>query len=60
MERSGMRWRLDGAQAMLNVRAVWQSSYWENFHTYRIEQEQTMLHPNRAVIEDYAPTTLAA
>src|SRR5262249_57357165 len=33
LERSGMRWRLDGAQAMLNVRAVWQSSYWENFQT---------------------------
>jgi hypothetical protein len=30
---------------MLNVRAVWQSSYWENFQTYRFKQEQTRLHP---------------
>ena len=32
MERSGMRWRLAGAQAMLHVRAVYQSSYWDDFH----------------------------
>jgi hypothetical protein len=60
MERSGMRWRLDGAQAMLNVRAVWQSSYWENFQAYRINDEQTRLHPNRALITNYVPNALAA
>jgi len=32
MERSGMRWTVDGAQAMLNVRALHQSSYWNEFH----------------------------
>jgi len=53
MERSGMRWRLDGAQPMLNVRAVWQSSYWDTFQTYRIKDEQARLHPNRALITDY-------
>lgn len=31
MERSGMRWTLEGAQAMLNLRALRQSS-WEEFH----------------------------
>jgi len=31
MERSGMRWTLAGAQAMLNLRALRQSS-WEEFH----------------------------
>jgi len=36
MERSGMRWALEGAQAMLDVRAVHQSSYWEAFHQQRI------------------------
>ena len=60
MERSGMRWRLDGAQPMLNVRAVWQSSYWDTFHTYRINDEQARLHPNRALITDYVPNALAA
>ncbi len=60
MERSGMRWRLDGAQPMLNVRAVWQSSYWDTFQTYRIKDEQARLHPNRALITDYVPNALAA
>jgi len=58
MERSGMRWRLDGAQAMLNVRAVWQSSYWESFQTYRIKHEQARLHPNRALIKNYVPSAM--
>jgi hypothetical protein len=58
MERSGMRWRLDGAQAMLNVRAVWQSSYWESFQTYRIKHEQARLHTNRALIKNYVPTAM--
>jgi hypothetical protein len=35
MERSGMRWRLAGAQAMLHVRAVYQSAYWDDFHKVR-------------------------
>jgi hypothetical protein len=60
MERSGMRWRLDGAQAMLNVRAVWQSSYWETFQAFRIQHEQARLHNNRALIKNYVPTTMHA
>lgn len=31
MERSGMQWTLAGAQAMLNLRALRQSSYWDEF-----------------------------
>ena len=58
MERSGMRWRLDGAQAMLNVRAVWQSSYWESFQTFRIKHEQARLHTNRALITNYVPSAM--
>jgi hypothetical protein len=60
MERSGMRWRLDGAQAMLNVRAVWQSSYWTDFHTWRMQHEQSTLHPNCGLIVNYVPTPLPA
>lgn len=33
LERSGMRWTLEGAQAMLNLRALRQSSYWDEFHS---------------------------
>jgi hypothetical protein len=59
MERSGMRWRLAGAQPMLHVRAVYQSSYWDRFHQDRIAREQCTLHPHRALLGDYRPTALA-
>jgi hypothetical protein len=59
MERSGMRWRLAGAQSMLHVRAVYQSSYWDDFHQYRIAREQRTLHPHRALLGDYHPAALA-
>ena len=59
MERSGMRWRLAGAQPMLHVRAVYQSSYWDDFHQDRIAREQGTLHPHRALLGDYHPVTLA-
>ena len=58
MERSGMRWRLDGAQPMLHVRAVYQSSYWDDFHQDRIAREQCTLHPHRALLGDRHPITL--
>lgn len=60
MERSGMRWRLEGAQAMLDVRATYQSSYWDEFHRRRIAREQKRLHPHRGLLQNYAPTPLAA
>jgi hypothetical protein len=59
MERSGMRWRLAGAQPMLHVRAVYQSSYWDDFHQHRMAREQRTLHPHRALLCDYHPVTLA-
>jgi hypothetical protein len=59
MERSGMRWRLAGAQPMLHVRAVYQSSYWDQFHENRICREQRQLHPHRALVGDYQPAVLA-
>ncbi len=60
MERSGMRWRMQGAQAMLNVRAVWQSSYWKEFHVQRMKCEQATTHRHRALIDKYNPVTLNA
>jgi hypothetical protein len=59
MERSGMRWRLTGAQPMLHVRAVYQSSYWDDFHQDRIACEQPQLHPHRRLLGDYSPIALA-
>lgn len=60
MERSGMRWTLERARNMLNVRAVFQSSYWEPFQRNRITSEQLALHPHRDLLVDYSPFHLAA
>ncbi len=60
MERSGMRWRLAGAQPMLHVRAVYQSSYWDHFHQDRMARELCNIHPNRALLCNYQPIALAS
>lgn len=39
-----MRWAVEGAQAMLHVRAVYLSDQWSEFLVYRIEQEQNRLY----------------
>jgi hypothetical protein len=54
MERSGMRWNLEGAQAMLNVRAVHQSTDWDEFQKHRIQQEQESLHPHQKLLLNYS------
>jgi hypothetical protein len=53
MERSGMRWRLSGAKAMLNVRAVHQSAYCTEFHAHRREAELATLHPLCELLNEY-------
>ena len=59
MERSGMRWRLTGAQADASRPSRVQSSYWDDFHQDRIAREQCALHPHRVLLGDYHPVTLA-
>ncbi|MFQ5938167.1 MAG: ISKra4 family transposase [Acidiferrobacterales bacterium] len=59
MERSGMRWRLDSATAMLNNRAAFISDYWNDFHQARIRDEQIAFRrPPRP--HHHTPFTLAA
>ena len=50
MERSGMRWTQTGAQAMLDVRAVHQSSYWDEFQQQRIETQRESIKPYRTLL----------
>jgi hypothetical protein len=50
MERSGMRWVLEGAEAMLNVRCVFASSYWDEFHEQRMQTEQNQIHPHAGLV----------
>jgi hypothetical protein len=51
MERAGMHWTREGAEAMLEVRSLFVSGCWEDFQAYRIEQETQRLYPHRALVE---------
>jgi hypothetical protein len=59
MKRSGMRWTLEGARSMLNVRAVFQSDYWDRFCKQRITELSENIHPNRKMVSHYTSLTLA-
>jgi hypothetical protein len=50
MEQGGMRWTLEGAKAMLNVRSVLASSESENFSRWRQKAEAKRVHPHRAMV----------
>ena len=46
MERSGMRWMQQGAEAMLKLRAVYLSDDFEEYWTFHIQQQQERLYPS--------------
>lgn len=48
MERTGMRWVLDGAQSMLGLRCIHLSGNWDDFVRFRIERECERLYPGHA------------
>lgn len=50
MERSGMRWTRNGAQAMLDVRSEYLNGSWETFQQHRIEAEAERLYPDRTIL----------
>ena len=60
MERSGMRWTLEAARNMLNVRAVFQSDYWDQFHAQRKVELNKTIHTKRHLVEHYQPLDLSA
>jgi hypothetical protein len=59
MERAGMHWTLDGAQAMLDVRSVYIAGQWEDYQTYRIGLETERLYPHRDLVAGDAYFALA-
>lgn len=59
MERSGMRWTQEGARNMLNVRAVFQSSYWDEFCQQRIKKFNQTIHPHTNLLTNYQPFNVA-
>lgn len=52
MERAGMRWTIDGAQAMLDLRSTSINGQWSAFQTHRIRSERQHLYPQRRVLKD--------
>ena len=51
MERAGMHWTPDGAQAMLNVRSVYVNGDWDDYQSYRIDQQTKRLYPFQQLVE---------
>ena len=45
MELTGMRWCTEGAQAMLDLRAVYLNDDWDAFQKHRIKQARRRLYP---------------
>ncbi len=44
MERSGMRWSPEGAEAILQLRSVHLCDLWHDFWTFRTEREKKVLY----------------
>ena len=49
MERAGMRWKVPGAEAMLELRAIHANSDWEEFQEFRIDYENRRLYPHTEI-----------
>lgn len=48
LERTGMRWTVPGAQAMLHLRAIHINGCWDKYMTYHIDAEQSRLYRRSA------------
>lgn len=44
LERSGMRWTMDGAQALLDLRSIHIGEQWRAFQEFRIQRERERLY----------------
>lgn len=51
MERAGMRWTIDGAQAMLDLRSTYINDQWSAFQGHRIAAETHRLYPQRQLLQ---------
>jgi hypothetical protein len=48
LERTGMRWSVDGAEAIIQLRATELSGDWEEYWHYHIEAQRRRLYPENA------------
>jgi hypothetical protein len=58
MERAGMRWKVPGAQALLQLRAIRANGDWRAFQDARIKHETARLYPHANALRN-APWSLA-
>jgi hypothetical protein len=47
MERTGARWTLDGAEAVLRLRALWTNGDFEEYWTFHLDREYERNHASR-------------
>ena len=52
MERSGMRWSPEGAEAILNLRALDLTDLWNDFWTFRTQREKKALYSEQGIIHN--------
>ncbi len=51
MERSGMRWVMPSAQAMLHLRSVFINEDWDDFTAFKIKKETEFLYQDKNILE---------
>jgi hypothetical protein len=51
MERAGMRWTVDRAQAVLDLRSTYLNGDWDEFTAFRIKRETERLYPHRQLLD---------
>ncbi len=51
MERSGMRWSPDGAEAILKLRSLHLTALWNDFWTFRTQREKKVLYSEQGIIQ---------
>lgn len=59
MEREGMRWTVEGAQAMLDLRTTYINGQWDDFQRFRIKRETKRIYPHSHAL-DTVPWPIAA
>ncbi len=52
LERTGMTWTVQGAQAMLSLRCIHLSDIWDEFTKFRVHSETEKLYPYRSTIAE--------
>lgn len=60
-ERSGRRWKIPGAQALLSLRTIRANGDWETFQNFRVRHKTQRLHPNAPQLQSiHSPLTPTA